>query len=103
MIRKSDGAKVGVCGIYDREGLEGVDMGFAFLPQFERMGYAFESAEKIKEAAFTVFGINQISGITIKENTASQKLLEKLGFQFVKLIRIPNDEEELMLYRISLS
>jgi hypothetical protein len=32
VIRKTDNAKVGSSGLYDREGLEGIDLGFAFLP-----------------------------------------------------------------------
>lgn len=39
VIRKSDGARMGSCGLYDREGLEGVDIGFAFLPEYEGQGY----------------------------------------------------------------
>ena len=79
VVRKEDGAKMGVCGIYDREGLEGVDIGFAFLPEYERMGYAYESSLKIRDIAFSTFGITKMSGITIKTNIASQKLLEKLS------------------------
>ncbi len=100
VIRKSDGAKLGSCGLYDREGLEGVDIGFAFLPQFEKQGYAFESASKIKEAGFQVFDIEEISAITTKENIASQKLLEKLGLKYIKTIKIPNDDEDLLLYQL---
>ena len=32
VIRKADGKKIGACGLYDRDGLEGIDIGFAFLP-----------------------------------------------------------------------
>ncbi|MEZ5008622.1 MAG: GNAT family N-acetyltransferase [Chitinophagales bacterium] len=35
VVRKSDQVKLGTCGLYDREGLEGIDIGFAFLPQYE--------------------------------------------------------------------
>lgn len=98
VVRKSDGAKMGSCGLYDREGLEGIDIGFAFLPKYEGKGYGFEAASKIKEAAIHIFKLNPIRAITTQENIGSQKLLEKLGFAYIKLIRIPNDEEELMLY-----
>lgn len=98
VIRKSDGEKVGSCGLYDREGLEGIDIGFAFLPQFEKNGYAFESASKIMQIAINEFKIAEIKAITIKENTASQKLLLKIGLEFEKTISIPNDSEELLLY-----
>ena len=89
---------MGTCGLYDREGLEGIDIGFAFLPPYEKMGYGFESAQKLKEVAASKFGVTKISGITAKENIPSQKLLEKLGLQFIKLIKLPDDEEELMYY-----
>ncbi len=100
VIRKSDGAKMGSCGLYDREGLEGVDIGFAFLPEYGGKGYAFEAANKIKELAFGSFGLSIISGITIEANMPSRKLLEKLGLKFIKYMHLPNDEEELMFYQI---
>ena len=101
LIRKSDKVKIGTCGLYDREGLEGIDIGFAFLPEFERKGYAFESANKLKNVAFDEFGITEISAITTKDNIASQKLLEKLGMIFIGTTNIPNDNEELLLYKIN--
>jgi len=51
------------------------------------------------KAATTIFGIKEVKAITTKANKESQRLLEKLGLKFDKLIRIPNDQEELMLYR----
>ncbi len=100
VIRKSDGVKVGSCGLYDREGMEGIDIGFAFLPQFEKQGYAFEAANKIKEVGISDFSIKQISAITTKDNFDSQKLLEKLGFQYIEDIKLPDDDAELLLYRL---
>ncbi|MBD1397172.1 GNAT family N-acetyltransferase [Pontibacter sp. JH31] len=102
VIRKSDREKMGVCGLYDREGLEGIDIGFAFMPEYEQKGYAFEAASEIKRAALEVFGITRISAITSRGNTASQKLLEKLGLTFSKMVQIPNDKEELMLYEFTI-
>jgi ribosomal-protein-alanine N-acetyltransferase len=99
VIRKSDLVKLGVCGLYDRDGLEGIDIGFAFLPQFEKQGYAFEAASELKEKAINVFNISQLSAITTSDNVESQRLLEKIGFGFVSLTQIPNDDEELLLYR----
>jgi RimJ/RimL family protein N-acetyltransferase len=100
VIRKADNCKMGTCGLYDREGLEGIDIGFAFLPEYERKGYAFESASKLKEVAFNEFGLTQINAITVKDNISSQKLLEKLGMKLNGTTKIPNDNEELLLYKI---
>lgn len=98
LIRKLDNTKIGTCGLYDREGLEGIDIGFALLPAYENMGFGLESASKLKDVGIKKFNIKLISAITTKENIASQKLIEKLGLKFIKIVKIPNDEEELLLY-----
>tara|TARA_R110002050_G_scaffold176775_1_gene309777 strand:+ start:41595 stop:42167 length:573 start_codon:yes stop_codon:yes gene_type:complete len=98
VVRKQDGVIIGSCGLYDRDGLEGIDIGYAFLPEFEGAGYAFESVSKLKEMAFDEFSISVLNAITLPENEASKKLLIKLGFEFQKMVQIPNDPEKLMLF-----
>jgi len=100
VIRKTDNNKIGTCGLYDREGLNGVDIGFAFLPEYERKGYAFESANKLMNIAFTDFELNEINAFTTKENKSSQKLLEKLGMKLKGITKLPTETEELLLYTI---
>jgi len=100
LIRKSDGVKVGTCGLYDRAGIEGVDIGYALLPAYEKMGYAYESTVKLTAIAFEQFKLSKISAITLASNLPSQQLLKKLEFTFSKMIRIPNDPEELMLFEL---
>jgi ribosomal-protein-alanine N-acetyltransferase len=100
IIRKSDGEKVGSCGLYDREGVKGIDIGFALLPDFERKGYAYESVNSLKEIGFNDFKLNQISGITSKKNKASQDLLIKIGLNFEKNITLPNQTQEILLYTL---
>jgi len=98
VIRKDDGAKLGSCGLYDREGLDGIDLGFAFLPEYERQGYAFEAASCLLESAQEDFGLEKVLGITDRENLPSQKLLEKLGFRQEGSLRLPREQEEVLLY-----
>lgn len=100
VTRKFDDAKIGFCGLYDREGLEGIDIGFAFLPKYESKGYGFESASILKEAAFTDFNLKEISAITSEKNTGSQKLLMKLGLEFQNNIKLTEDTEEVRLYKL---
>ncbi len=100
LIRKTDNQKIGTCGLYDREGIEGIDIGYAFLPEYEKKGYAFEASNKLKEAAFKEFDIKIICAITRKDNISSQQLLEKLGLKLIGTITLPNDDEELFLYKI---
>lgn len=102
VILKSNELKIGTCGLYKREGLKEVDLGFAFLPKFEKMGYAYEATSELKKVAKEEFGISRLSAITLEENKASRKLLERLGFNFKEKIRLPEDSEELMLFYIEL-
>jgi RimJ/RimL family protein N-acetyltransferase len=102
VVRKSDQIKIGICGLFDREGLEGIDIGFAFLPEYEKKGYAFESVNKLKLMAFDEFGLKVINAITSKENFSSQQLLEKLGLELKGTTQLPNDDEEILLYQITI-
>ena len=82
VIRKSDQVKMGSCGLYDREGLEGIDIGFAFLPGYEKQGYATEAARRVIEYAFNDLQLKGLFAGHNPKNTASRHLLEKLGFQY---------------------
>ena len=98
IFRKSDNRKIGNVGIYMRDGLDAADIGFSFLPEFERKGYGFEASKKLMEVAFSEFGLKKISAITTKENIASQKLIEKLGLKFQSIVKLPDDPEDLLYY-----
>ena len=100
LIRKQDRKKIGTCGLYDRDGLEGIDIGFALLSEFEKKGFAFEASNKLKEAAFNQFEIERISAITTKDNVASQRLIVKLGLTLTGTIKLPDNDQELLLYTI---
>lgn len=100
IVRKEDGAKVGAVGIFQRDGLEVHDIGFSFLEEFQGKGYGFEAASKLLEKAFNDFGCTKISAITSKENVASQTLIKKLGLQYLKMVKLPDDPEELLYYEI---
>ena len=98
VIRKLDNLKIGSCGLYNREGVDGVDISFAFLPEYEKRGYAFEAASRIKEAAFIDFGLKVLSAYTTTENIPSQRLLEKLGMKLYGTTKLPNQDQEFLVY-----
>ena len=100
ILRKADDAKIGTCGLFDREGLEGIDIGFAFLPEYEKKGYALEAANKLKDMAFNEFGIAELSTITAKNNSASQALLGKLGLKRSGTMQLPNEDEVVLVYKL---
>jgi [ribosomal protein S5]-alanine N-acetyltransferase len=95
---KDSGISMGVCGLINREGLEYVDIGFAFLPQFVGKGYAFEAASAVMLHGRKEWGINTIVAITSLDNDRSIKLLEKLGLQFQEIIKLTDDGPESKLF-----
>jgi [ribosomal protein S5]-alanine N-acetyltransferase len=102
ILRKEDSQKLGVVGLYDREGLEGIDFGFALQSVFEGQGYAFEASKKLLEEATKNYKISHLKAITNKDNSSSQRLLEKLGFEKNANVRLTKESEEVLLYVIEL-
>ena len=95
---KDGSVPIGICGLLKRDGLEDVDIGFAFLPKFWARGYAYESAAAVMAYGKTVLGLNRIVAITSPDNYASGRLLEKLGLRFERMIHLSNDAPEVRLF-----
>lgn len=102
VIKKETGEKMGMAGLYDRDGYEGVDIGFAFLPDFERNGFAFEASERLVQLAKEELKMSKISGYTNKDNVASQGLLKKLGFQQTGETTFPGESVEMFVFTLDL-
>ncbi|MBP1166492.1 MULTISPECIES: GNAT family N-acetyltransferase [unclassified Chryseobacterium] len=98
LVTKDGNEKVGAVGIFEREGLDIVDIGYSLLEEFEGKGYAFEAAHKVKSIGMDDFGLTKISAIISKDNVSSQKLIEKLGLKFKKHVTLPGETEELNYY-----
>jgi RimJ/RimL family protein N-acetyltransferase len=96
--RKADGKGIGMCGIIKRDTLENPDIGFAFLPEYTGKGYAFEIAKATLEYAKDILKISRVFAITVKGNTNSIRLLEKIGLNYLKIIKSQDGKEELILY-----
>ncbi len=92
------GPSVGMCGFIRRDDLEEVDIGFAFLENHARKGYAKESASALLDPGRRMFGLSEIVAITLPENIASIRLIEKLGMHFKRTVTLPRDGKPLRLY-----
>ena len=89
---------IGMCGLLKRDTLEDVDIGFAFVPQYWKQGYAMESAAAVMAHAKDVLGLNRLAAITSLENETSIALLLKLGMRFEKLTRLTEEAPEIKLF-----
>lgn len=93
--------RIGICGLIKRESLEDVDLGFAFLPDHRGKGYACEAAAATISYGKNELGLSRIVAIVSQDNYHSSKLLERLGFQFERLVALNSDKEELKIYAIA--
>lgn len=100
LINKSNGYKIGICGLYNRAGVDGIDIGFSILPHFERLGYAYESSSRLIKGAFEELEIEEIKAIINQDNISSKNLIKKLGFKLIGKTILPDEKEELLLFEI---
>lgn len=98
---KETGEPIGICGLIKRDGLEDVDIGFAFLPRHWSKGYAYEAAAATLAHGRDALGLKRIVAITSIDNHSSIKLLQKIGLQFEKTLTLPGDDEPLSFFSIS--
>lgn len=56
-------------------------LGYVFNAHFQRQGYAFEAAHALVDGVFQHQGAHRVTALCNPLNTASWKLLEKLGMR----------------------
>jgi len=99
-VVKETGAPAGLCGLVKRVGLEDVDIGYALLPRHRSKGYATEASLAVKEYAKNTVRLKRLIAITNPDNQGSIRVLEKIGLEFEKMIKLSEDDIELKLYAI---
>ncbi len=99
MLKETQTA-IGLCGLVKRDSLDHVDLGFAFLPEYEGKGYGFEAAQAALNHAQTVLLKSTVLAITNKDNIRSIALLNKLGFKLKGDFTLPEETEPLNLFSI---
>jgi RimJ/RimL family protein N-acetyltransferase len=101
VIRNEDDQRIGVAGFLKKPYLENADYGFAFLPAYFRQGYGVEVSRAVLAYGQHQFNLNVVDAVTLEENSASRRLLEKLDFDRVGNIKVPDDPAPVLLYRWS--
>lgn len=89
---------IGICGLLKREYLDDIDVGFALLESYRGRGYAFEAAAAAMRHGQQDLGISRIVAITAPDNQASMKLLRKLGLEFERMLRLPDQARDTRLF-----
>lgn len=98
VVVKETNESIGICGIKKREGLDDIDIGFGFLPQFIGKGYGYEAASATLDYSLNFLKIKRIVAIVDPENGVSISLIKKIGLQFEKMIQLSPKDISLMLF-----
>ena len=94
--------RVGVCGLIRRATLPGVDLGFGFLPAHWGKGYAQEASRTMIEYARDTLALEQLLAITSLDNDRSINTLSRLGFEFSRLLDLPEYDGPSKLFTVTL-
>ena len=97
---REGGTPIGICGLMRREKIFDPDLGFAFLNAYWSNGYAHEASVAVLEQGRNEFGLQRILAMADAGNRASTGLLEKLGFRYEGVTRMPGEPDEVGLYSI---
>jgi [ribosomal protein S5]-alanine N-acetyltransferase len=86
----------GIISFLKRSYLPHFDIGFAFLPQFQGFGYAYEAAKEVLKMLSSNPQHQTVLATTVPGNIKSIQLLLKLGLKFEKEIEV--EQEKLYVY-----
>ena len=98
--KRGETEPMGICGLFKRENLDHPDIGYGLLPDHCGSGYAFEAACAVRDHARDSMGLSQICAIVSRDNARSIHLLEKLGMLEAGTVRMPDEDEDLLLFEI---
>ena len=85
VVEKKSGVLTGWCGVWRLSETDEVEIGYAIAKAFWRRGFATEAAEVLLRYAFEQIKPDKITAVAEPENTASRRVMEKLGMKFVRI------------------
>jgi ribosomal-protein-alanine N-acetyltransferase len=96
IVHKGDRRVIGDVGFKGRPDINGsVDIGYGVVPSYRQHGYAYEAAAGLRDWAFRWPEVQRLTGDCWPDNTASARILEKLGMR-----HIGESASGLMLWRM---
>ena len=82
MVEKESTKVIGWCGLWRLKETGETEVGYAIAKEFWGKGFATEAARKFLEYGFDELNFETIVAVAQPENTASRRVMEKLGMQY---------------------
>ena len=99
VTERSSGRLIGVGGLRVHSGNLGITVRGALIPEKQNMGYGPELGRAAVAFAFDVVGVDRVIGVTLADNIAGQRSLEKFGMVREKSF-LSEDGRTLLLYAV---
>ena len=90
VIEKKDGSKIGILHYFDSKFggyAKSKEVGYFLIPEERGKGYCTEAVQLVLDYLFLVHPLSRIQAICATTNKASQRVLEKCGFQHEGILR----------------
>ena len=84
VITKTNQKLIGHCGLEPLNNTKEIELSYGFAQSHWGQGFATEASRACIVFGFDILGLEQIVAIVVPENTASQRVLEKLGMHYIQ-------------------
>ncbi|HEV2705378.1 MAG TPA: GNAT family N-acetyltransferase [Pyrinomonadaceae bacterium] len=84
VVEKSSGELMGWCGLARLDETPEVEVGYGLARRFWGAGAATEAARASLRFGFEQLGLERIAAVAFPENTASRRVMEKLGMTYLR-------------------
>lgn len=86
LFLKDSGAVIGTCGLgaYKLDNQEEMELGYRLRLQYWEKGFATEASRAILNDGFKRLNLKRIVAFAVPQNRPSIRVVEKLGFQYIK-------------------
>lgn len=98
----ADGTPVGSCGLFKRSDGGDVEIGYALAAEFRGRGYMLEAAKALLEHVRNAFGLTRVAAVVRPENAASIRVLQQLGMNQERTLRLEENQPEVILFACAL-
>ena len=95
IILQETGQIIGTCLLYNNVTEKSWDISYNLSYGFFKHGYMEEAMKEVMRFAFQQLGIQSCIAKCAQENRPSRKLIERLGFQFVKEVDYSYEHQEI--------
>lgn len=100
VVYRPENRVIGFAGLKYLPEFDETDIGYRILPEYWGKGITTEMCIPIVSYGFDVLKLDKIIGITLPENTASIRVLEKIGLKFQKITSYDDSIDEVKWYEL---